>query len=74
MLTRFFYLRRFGKVEIFMRRFYNKITIIKMSIAQRDMMYKVNKVTQISLLTLNICQQRKGWARNKDVVVTEVQC
>ncbi len=23
------------------------------------------------LLTLNICQQRKGWARDKDVVRTE---
>ncbi len=38
------------------------------------MIYEVNKVTQMSLLTLNICQQRKGWARDKDEVGKEVQC
>jgi hypothetical protein len=45
-----FLLRWFGKVGITMGRFYNKITVIQMSIAQRDMMYEVNKVRQMSLL------------------------
>ncbi len=36
-------------------------------------MYEVNKVTQMSLLISNICQQRKGWARDMDVVVLYIQ-